>query len=79
MSRHIKSQKIQHQKICHQKNLSSEVENLPEIELRSLSSIYTHSNAEKIDAYLFSWNNVPENESESQRLVSYLQNDLNIS
>jgi hypothetical protein len=60
-------------------NLSSEVENLPEIELRSLSSIYTHSNAEKIDAYLFSWNNVPLNESESQRLISYLQNDLNIN
>lgn len=60
-------------------NLSSEIENLPEIELRSISSIYTHSNAEKIDAYLFSWNNVPVNESESQRLISYLQNDLNIS
>lgn len=60
-------------------NLSSEIENLPEIELRSLSSIYTHSNAEKTDAYLFSWNNVPVNESESQRLISYLQNDLNIS
>jgi hypothetical protein len=36
-----------------------------------------HDNSEKIDGYLFSWDNVPGNES--QRLISYLKNDLNIS
>jgi hypothetical protein len=59
--------------------LSSEAENIPEIKVRSFSSIYTHSNLEKVEGYLFSWDNVPGNESESQRLISYLKNDLNIS
>src|SRR5665811_1860792 len=57
--------------------LSSEEENIPEIEVTSFSSIYTHSNSEKIDGYLFSWDNVPGNES--QRFLSYLKNDLDIS
>ena len=57
--------------------LSSEEENIPEIEVTSFSSIYMHDNSEKIDGYLFSWDNVPGNES--QRLISYLKNDLNIS
>jgi hypothetical protein len=57
--------------------LSSEEENVPEIEVTSFSSIYIHDNSEKIDGYLFSWDNVPGNES--QRLISYLKNDLNIS
>ena len=54
--------------------LSSEEENIPEIEVTSFSSIYMHDNSEKIDGYLFSWDNVPGNES--QRLISYLKNDL---
>jgi len=57
--------------------LSSEEENVPEIEVKSFSSIYMHDNIEKIDGYLFSWDNVPGNES--HRLISYLKNDLNIS
>jgi hypothetical protein len=57
--------------------LSSEAENIPEIKVRSFSSIYTHSNLEKVEGYLFSWDNVPGNES--QRLINYLKNDLNIS
>ncbi len=59
--------------------LSSEAENIPEIKVRSFSSINTHNNLEKVEGYLFSWDNVPGNESESQRLISYLKNDLNIS
>ena len=62
-------------------NLSSEEENIPEIEITSFSSINNYKNdkpiSEKIDVYLFSWDNVPGNEN--QRLISYLKNDLNIS
>src|SRR5512133_2827773 len=57
-------------------NLSSEEENIPEIEVRSFSSIYMHDNLERVYEYLFSWDNVPGNESQS--LISYLQNDLGI-
>ena len=56
--------------------LSSEEKNIPEIEVTSFSSIYIHNNLEKVDGYLFSWNNVPGNESQS--LISYLKNDLGI-
>lgn len=56
--------------------LSSKEENLPEIEVTSFSSIYMHDNSENLLSYLFSWNNVPGNESQS--LISYFMNDLEI-
>ena len=56
--------------------LSSEEENIPEIEVTSFSSIYMHDNSERVYEYLFSWDNVPGNESQS--LISYLKNDLEI-
>ena len=56
--------------------LSPEEENIPEIEVTSFSSIYMHDNTERVDEYLFSWDNVPGNESQS--LISYLKNDLDI-
>jgi hypothetical protein len=52
--------------------LSSKEENIPEIEITSFSSIYTHTNVENIYGYLFSWDDVPG--SENQRLVDYLMN-----
>jgi hypothetical protein len=54
---------------------SSKEENLPEIKITSFSSIYLHDNNE--DIYLFSWENVPGNESNG--LLNYLKNDLHIS
>ena len=54
---------------------SSKEEKLPEIKITSFSSIYLHDNNE--DIYLFSWENVPGNESNG--LLNYLQNDLHIS
>jgi hypothetical protein len=61
--------------------LSSKEGNVPEIEVTSFSSIYTHNKndkpiSEKRYLYLFSWDNVPGNES--QRLISYLKNDQDI-
>ncbi len=56
--------------------LSSEEENLPEIEINSFSSVYMHDNTERVYDYLFSWDNVPGNESQS--LISYLKNDMGI-
>ncbi|MCC4765090.1 hypothetical protein FXW07_00115 [Methanosarcina sp. DH1] len=44
-------------------NLSSEEENIPEIEVTSFSSIYMHDNIERVYEYIFSWDNVPGNES----------------
>lgn len=55
--------------------LSSE-ENIPEIEITSFSSIYMHDNSENVLSYLFSWDNVPGNES--NKLRDYLRNDLEI-
>ncbi len=54
---------------------SSREENIPEIKITSFSSIYLHDNNE--DIYLFSWENVPGNESHG--LLNYLKNDLHIS
>ncbi|RPJ74615.1 MAG: hypothetical protein EHM20_10300 [Alphaproteobacteria bacterium] len=54
--------------------LSSEEENIPEIEVISFSSIYMHDNSENVLSYLFSWDNVPGNES--NKLSDYLKNDL---
>ncbi len=54
---------------------SSMEENIPEIKITSFSSIYLHDNNE--DIYLFSWENVPGNESHG--LLNYLKNDLQIS
>jgi len=51
--------------------LSPEAENIPEIEVRSFSSIYTHTNLEKEDEYLFCWDNVPG--SGNQELLKYLK------
>ncbi|WP_440945996.1 hypothetical protein ACSAZL_18235 [Methanosarcina sp. T3] len=56
--------------------LSSEEENIPEIEVTSFSSIYMHDNSENVLRYLFSWDNVPGNESDY--LSEYLRNDLGI-
>ena len=56
--------------------LSSEEENIPEIEVTSFSSIYMHDNSENVLSYLFSWNNVPG--KESKKLSDYLKNDLKI-
>lgn len=57
-------------------NLSSEEENIPEIEITSFSSIYMHDNSENVLRYLFSWENVPGDESKN--LSKYLKNDLEI-
>jgi len=46
-------------------------ENIPEISIESFSSIYMHDNLEQKDIYLFSWENVPGNES--NRLLNFLQ------
>ncbi|MCZ7405804.1 MAG: hypothetical protein O8C67_12885, partial [Candidatus Methanoperedens sp.] len=43
--------------------------------ITAFSSIYLHDNNE--DIYLFSWENVPGNES--QGLLNYLKNDLHVS
>jgi len=56
--------------------LSSEEENIPKIEVTSFSSIYMHDNSENVLSYLFSWDNVPGNESNN--LSKYLKNDLKI-
>jgi hypothetical protein len=56
--------------------LSSEEENIPEIEVTSFSSIYMHDNSENLILYLFTWDNVPGNES--NKLTDYLMNDLGI-
>ncbi|MCX9010441.1 MAG: hypothetical protein OIN66_04880 [Candidatus Methanoperedens sp.] len=55
---------------------SSKEENIPEIKITSFSSIYMHDNSDNEDIYLFSWENVPGNES--HRLLSFLKNDLQI-
>jgi hypothetical protein len=56
--------------------LSSEEENIPEIEVTSFSSIYMHDNSENVLSYLFSWDDVPGNETNN--LSDYLMNDLGI-
>ncbi|MGB9926986.1 MAG: hypothetical protein ACPK85_01120 [Methanosarcina sp.] len=56
--------------------LSSEEGNAPEIKMTSFSSIYMHDNVENILEYLFSWEDVPENESGN--LSNFLKNDLGI-
>jgi hypothetical protein len=56
--------------------LSSEEKNIPEIEVTSFSSIYMHDNSENVVNYMFSWDNVPGNESDN--LSKYLKNDLGI-
>jgi len=56
--------------------LSPEEENIPEIEVRSFSSIYMRDNTERVYEYLFSWDNVPGNESQS--FITYLKNDMGI-
>ncbi len=55
------------------------IPNIPEIEITSFSSIYMHDNNEKVYEYeyLFSWDNVPGNES--YKLSEYLRNDQDIS
>jgi hypothetical protein len=57
-------------------NQSSNEENMPEISIASFSSVYMSDNSDNEDIYLFAWENVPGNES--QRLLSYLKNDLHI-
>jgi len=55
---------------------SPEAENIPEIQLKSLSSIYMRDNHEKVYDYLFCWDNVPG--SENQGLISYLRDNPDI-
>ena len=55
---------------------SSKEGNIPEISIASFSSVYMSDNSDNEDIYLFGWENVPGNES--QRLLSYLKNDLHI-
>ncbi|NJD51852.1 MAG: DUF4352 domain-containing protein [Candidatus Methanoperedens sp.] len=55
---------------------SSKEENTPEIKITSFSSVYMHDNSGNEDIYLFSWENVPGNES--QRLLSFLKNEFHI-
>lgn len=57
-------------------NMSPEKENIPEIEVTSFSSIYMHDNTEKVYEYLFSWDDVPGNESQS--FINYLKNYMGI-
>ncbi len=67
---------IQKEALNESANLSqpSGEEIIPEIKITSFSSIYMHDNLENI--YLFSWENVPGNESNS--LLNFLTNDLHI-
>lgn len=55
---------------------SSEEENIPEIRIVSFSSIFMSDNSDNENIFLFSWENVPGNES--NRLLSFLKNDLQI-
>ncbi len=55
---------------------SSKEENIPEISIASFSSIYGHRNLENKGQVLFSWENIPGNES--QKLLSFLKNNLGI-
>jgi hypothetical protein len=60
-------------------NLSSIIppqKNIPEIRVTAFSSIYTHDNVEKVDNYLFSWDDIPGNDS--QDLISFLRSNLGI-
>ena len=47
---------------------------IPEIKITSFSSIYMHDNSEQKDIYLFSWENVPGNESD--RLRSFFKDNF---
>ncbi|MGB8215955.1 MAG: hypothetical protein WCE94_01530 [Candidatus Methanoperedens sp.] len=55
---------------------SSKEENIPEISITSFSSIYIHDNLENKGQALFSWENIPGNES--NKLLSFLKNNLGI-
>jgi hypothetical protein len=55
---------------------SSKEENITEISIVSFSSIYGHRNLENKGQVLFSWENVPGNES--HKLLSFLKNNLGI-
>jgi hypothetical protein len=57
-------------------NKSPKEENIPDISIASFSSIYMYDNSDNEDIYLFSWENVPGNES--NRLLSFLKNNLQI-
>jgi hypothetical protein len=50
---------------------SSKEENIPEIKITSFSSLYGHDNLENKEQVLFSWENVPGNES--NKLLSFLK------
>lgn len=56
---------------------SSNEANLPEIKIISFSSIYKHDNSDNKDIYLFTWENVPGNQSHI--LLNFLKNDFNIN
>ncbi len=51
-------------------------DNMPEIKITSFSSIYMHDNSNNEDIYLFSWENVPGNDSHG--LLSFIKNELRI-
>ncbi|MGB8215951.1 MAG: hypothetical protein WCE94_01510 [Candidatus Methanoperedens sp.] len=56
---------------------SSKEENSLEIRIVSFSSIYGHNNLENKGHVLFSWENIPGNDS--HKLLSFLKNDLGIN
>jgi hypothetical protein len=51
-------------------------ENIPEVRIVSFSSIYGHRNLENTGQVLFSWENVPGNES--HKLLNFLKNELSM-
>jgi len=55
---------------------SPQEENIPEIRIVSFSSVYLHNNLENKGHHLFSWENIPGNDSNN--LLSFLKNDLGI-
>ncbi len=57
-------------------NLTRSSKEVPEIKITSFSSIYMHDNSNNEDIYLFSWENVPGNDSHG--LLSFIKNELRI-
>ena len=57
-------------------NLTRSSKELPDIKITSFSSVYMHDNSNNEDIYLFSWENVPGNDSRG--LLSFIKNELRI-
>ncbi len=71
------TQESTHREAVESLTQSSKEENMPEISIASFSSIYMHDNSDNKDIYLFTWENVPGNES--HRLLSFLKDNLGIN